>query len=178
MQGSATELVSSTSMEEATQVTERTVDSEELAGLIRAAVQEGNTISFNAPGSSMIPFVQSGDKVFIAPVAKAAIRRGDVLAFVRPNDHRLLIHRVIRIDGGEFFMKGDNVPGEGDGWISFSDVLGRVAHVEQNGKDRDFGLGSGRLLIAQFSRWKILVRLLNFLRRIKRGLERLDSARG
>lgn len=177
VQGSAAEL-GITPMDDAAKLEERTVNSDELANLIRDAVSKEKIISFNAPGNSMAPFIHSGDKIFVAPVAEASIRTGDVLVFVQPDTGRLLAHRVIRITDGQYYPKGDNVRGEGDGWISFTDVLGRVIRVQRNGNERQLGLGPEKLLISLLSRGKILVPMLNFFRRIKWGFKRLISARG
>lgn len=165
-------------MDDLAHVNERSVDSEELASLIRAVTVDRNSICFNAPGRSMAPFIQSGDKIFVAPVANGSIRAGDVLAFVHPESGRVLAHRVIRITDGQYFAKGDNVSGEGDGWISFEDILGRVIRILREGKDIHLGLGVEGKLIALLSRWKILVPFVNLLRRIKWGFKRLISARG
>ena len=172
MPGSTVEL-EPMNMEQVIDDSEHLIDSEELADLIRAAVANENTICFNAPGRSMAPFIQSGDRIFISLVSKASIRAGDVLAFVHPNTGRVLAHRVVRITGGQFFTKGDNVRGEGDGWICFTDVLGRVIRLQRNGSELRLGLGPEKLLIAQLSRGKILVSLINFLQRIKWGMKRL-----
>ena len=159
-------------MDDAAKLEERTVNSDELANLIRDAVSKEKIISFNAPGNSMAPFIHSGDKIFVAPVAEASIRTGDVLVFVQPDIGRLLAHRVIRIKNRHYFPKGDNVSRKGDGWISFSDVLGRVIRVQRIGNERHLGLGQEKLLISLLSRGKILVPMLNIFRRIKRGFRR------
>jgi len=165
-------------MDDAAKMDQRTVNSDELANLIRDTVTKRKILSFNAPGSSMAPFIHSGDKIFVAPVAQVSIRTGDVLAFVHPDTGRVLAHRVVRITGGHFFTKGDNIRGEGDGWISIAHVLGRVIRVQRNGNERRLGLGQERLLISLLSRGKILVPMLNFLRRIKWGFIKFFSARG
>lgn len=160
-------------MDDAAKMDQRTVNSDELANLIRDTVTKRKILSFNAPGSSMAPFIHSGDKIFVAPVAQVSIRTGDVLAFVHPDNGRVLAHRVVRITDGQFFAKGDNVSGGGDGWFSFADVLGRVVRIQRNGKERRFGFGLEKLLIALLSRRNILAPVFNFLRRIKRCSKRL-----
>jgi len=123
----------------------------------------------------MSPLIRSGDKIFVAPVDKGAIHLGDVLAFTHPENGRVLAHRVVRISEGRYFCKGDNVSAGGDGWVSVEDVLGRVTRVERDGREHHMGLGAEKWLIALLSRGNSLVPLLNFLRRIKRGIKRLFS---
>ncbi len=160
------------------QISERVVDSIELADLLRASMADGNTVCFNAPGKSMEPFIRSGDTIFVAPIGKRSIQTGEVIAFVHPENGRVLAHRAVRIAKGRFYSKGDNTSALGDGWIGFEDVLGRVVRVQRHGKDHHLGLGREKWLIARLSRGNKLVPLLNFLRRIKWGIKRLFSARG
>lgn len=160
---------------DAPQITIRAVDSTELADLLRASMADGNTVCFNAPGKSMGPFIRSRDTIFVAPVVKDTIRMGDVIAFVHPESGRVLAHRAVRIAKGRFYSKGDNASLEGDGWIAFEDVLGRVVRVQRHEKEIRLGLGPERWLIAQLSRTNKLVPMLNFLRRIKWGIKRLFS---
>jgi len=164
-------------MDDLAHVNERSVDSEELANLIRAATADGNSICFNAPGRSMAPFIQSGDKIFVAPAAKGLLQAGDVVAFVHPESGRVLAHRVVKISEGSFLCRGDNVSAGGDGWIAFEDVLGRVVRVQREGKETRLGLGVERLLIGLFSRWKILVPTIDILRRLKWGFRRIIGRR-
>ena len=157
------------------QVTQYQLNSEELAALLRAAIGDGYTASFNAPGSSMLPFIHSDDKIFVSSVAEKSIRTGDILAFVLALDGRVIAHRVVKIIDKRFLCKGDNVALHDDGWIAFEDVLGRVEKVERNGKPVRFGMGHEKKLIAHLSFKKWLVPVLNVFREIKWGVIGLFS---
>lgn len=157
------------------QVTQYQLNSEELAALLRAAIGDGYTASLNAPGSSMMPFIHSGDKIFVSFVAEKSIRIGDILAFVLALDGRVIAHRVVKIADNRLLCKGDNVALHDDGWITFEDVLGRVVRVEREGEPVRFGMGNEKKLIAYLSVKKWLVPLLNVLRRVKWGIIRLFS---
>ncbi len=163
---------------EPAKIEQHTVDSDELAILIKAFTVGGNAISFYAPGGSMHPFIRSGDKIVISPVAAHLIRTGDVLTFVHNPDGRVLAHRVIKIEEEKFLCKGDNSAYQADGWIGFDDVLGRVERVRRDGKEIRLGLGLEKSVIALLSHWNILVPFVNFLRRIKLGFKRLFPTRG
>lgn len=160
-------------MDHPTEIAQHTLNSEDLASLIRCATELGNAICFNAPGKSMSPLIRSGDKILVAPVNKGAIHLGDVLAFTHPENGRVLAHRVVRISEGRYFCKADNVSSGGDGWISVEDVLGRVTRVERDGREHHLGLGAEKWLIALLSRGEKLVPLLNSLRKIKWGFKRV-----
>ncbi len=146
------------------------LDSEELAALIRAAIEEGYVASFNAPGSSMMPFIRSEDKIFVAPVDYESIHIGDVIAFVQVGNGHVLAHRVVQLKSNRILCKGDNIANSFDGWILCEDVLGRVTKVQREGKTVHFGLGIGKKWIAFLSRKKWLVPLINILRRVKWGI--------
>lgn len=156
-------------------VSEYNLNSEELAALLRVVIEDGFTASLNAPGSSMIPFIRSEDKIFVSPVEEKPIRIGDILAFIHAIDGRVIAHRVVRIAGDRFLCKGDNVTNLVDGWISIEDVLGRVIRVQRDGKPVRFGLGIERKLIAFLSLKTWLVPLIDLLRRVKGGIARFFS---
>lgn len=162
---------------EPAKIEQHAVDCDELAILIRAATVGGNAISFNAPGGSMHPFIHSGDKIVISPIDARSIRTGDVLTFVHNPRGRVMAHRVIKIETDKFLCKGDNSAYQADGLIGFDDVLGRVERVLRDGKAIRLGLGPEKMVIALLSRWKILVPIFDFRRRIKRRIKRLISAR-
>lgn len=146
------------------------VNSDQLAALIHSLVDDGHTISLNAPGGSMMPFIRSGDKIFISPVDNNTIRSGDILVFLRRSDERVIAHRVVKTSSGRFLGKGDNVEEQNDGWVLFGDVLGRVEQVQREGRSVWLGVSMGNKLIAWLSRKNILVWLINFLRSVKWGL--------
>ena len=148
-------------------VTQYQLNPEELAALIRAAIQEGLIASFKAPGNSMNPFICSGDKIFVAPVEQHSIHVGDVIVFVQVGNGHVLAHRVVQIKSNRILCKGDNVAKSCDGWVLFEEVLGRVIKVQREGKPVRFGLGIGKKWIAFLSRKKWLVPLINFLRKVK-----------
>ncbi|MDD2521201.1 MAG: S26 family signal peptidase [Anaerolineaceae bacterium] len=156
----------------APKVAEYKLDSVELATLLRAAIDAGYSASFNAPGNSMLPFIHSGDKIFVAPLGKSSIRLGDVLVFIQPDSGHVLAHRVVKLKADRILCKGDNVANLFDGWVFFEDVLGRVVKVQREGKPIQFGLGFEKQFIASLSRKQLLAPLLNFLRKVKIGVVR------
>ena len=126
---------------------------------------EGLSVEIPVTGSSMAPFVRSGDVLRLAPLVAPACR-GDVVAFPRP-DGRMVVHRVVAAAGDRLLTRGDAVP-QADGWIAAAALAGRVVSVERRGRATRWGLGPGALLIAWLSRrglfapamrpWRWLVR--------------------
>ncbi|MCD4750158.1 MAG: S24/S26 family peptidase [Thermoanaerobaculales bacterium] len=102
--------------------------------VLRALLNDGQTVRFEAPGRSMLPTIHDGDSLVVAPVDPASISRGDVIVVEGPNCVRA--HRVVGEGGrssGTFLLRGDALLLR-DAPVSPERVLGRVAGVERNGR--------------------------------------------
>ena len=78
---------------------------------IESLLAAGRTIQMRPQGTSMYPMVADpADEAVIAPVDVARLKRGDVVVYRRdPNAGGLLVmHRIYRRNGEEFYMVGDN----------------------------------------------------------------------
>ena len=78
---------------------------------IESLLAAGRTIQMRPQGTSMYPmFADPADEAVIAPVDVARLKRGDVVVYRRdPNAGGLLVmHRIYRRNGEEFYMVGDN----------------------------------------------------------------------
>ena len=78
---------------------------------IEALLKAGNTIRMRPQGTSMYPmFADLLDEAVIAPVDVRKLKRGDVVVYRRdPQAGGLLVmHRICRRKGDEFYMVGDN----------------------------------------------------------------------
>lgn len=142
---------------------EARISGETLRGLLVDVLARGASFRFRALGFSMSPFIRDGDVLTVAPLAGAP-RRGDVAAFVRPEDGKLTVHRVVGRKLGAFILKGDNersrdlVPNVG--------LLGLVVRIERRGREVKAGRAKARL-VAAFSRSRLLPFLYQAGRRIK-----------
>jgi len=116
--------------------------------LMAAVLDKGVPFRFQASGSSMSPFIRDGDVLTIAP---ARVRLGDVVGFVSPRGGKLVVHRVVCISRGGYFIKGDNAS-ESDVHVPPPKILGRVVRVEHRGNRVPLGLGIERVAIAFLSR--------------------------
>jgi signal peptidase I len=85
-------------------------------------------------GPSMLPFLQPGDEMWVAP-RPAKLRRGDVVVLMTPSG--LLVHRLLRAEPWsqpqQLWTHGDNnrLP---DPAASAEDLLGRVLTVRRRGR--------------------------------------------
>ncbi len=121
-----------------------------LREFLAAVLDRGVPFRFTARGVSMYPFVRDGDLVTVAPLRARGPREGDVVA-VRGREDRLIVHRLVATECGEYETRGDNCP-ESDGRVSGDAVLGIVTRVERAGRPVRFGAGPVGEAIARLSR--------------------------
>ncbi len=97
-------------------------------------------------GSSMLPFIQDGDRVLVAH-GHTGVRRGDVVVFRR--EGQMVAHRVIRTHGSDasptFVTKGDNAP-QFDPPLSADEIVGRVLAIERDARHTSLDTAAWRVL--------------------------------
>jgi signal peptidase I len=112
------------------------VDQEIFEQAAENILKSGNILRFRANGNSMVPSIRDGEYVLIEPVDFSKIRKGDIL-FCRNNDDKLVAHTVIQVnfqeDKEKVLLKGDN-SFHSDGWLSSSQILGKLTQVERRGR--------------------------------------------
>ena len=104
--------------------------------VLRALLDDGLTVRFEAGGRSMLPTIRDGDTLVVEPVDPASISRGDVIVVGGPWSVRA--HRVVGESdrsSGTFILRGDALQAP-DAPVSPERILGRVAGVERNGRQR------------------------------------------
>jgi hypothetical protein len=116
--------------------------SRELMPVIQAALGRGQNVRLTVNGASMLPFIHDGDTVELEP-ALSPPKPGD-LVLTRTSGERYVLHRVTRIDGGKFWLRGD-AQYRCEGPISFSNIVGRVIVSERAGRSRAHDRGVWRL---------------------------------
>jgi len=126
-----------------------------LLALARAVLERGASFRFRAVGTSMVPFIRSGDVLTLSPLRGRQPRVGDVIAFVHPVTGRMAVHRVVCARQAAYLLRGDAVL-EPDGWIRLEDILGRVTRIERDGRRVRLGLGVERFGIAWLRRHEAL----------------------
>jgi len=151
--------MSNQSQEFVPRIEDRSLSMPALVELLRAVLDRGAQFRFEAPGFSMSPFIQDGDTITVAPLAGASPRRGDMVAFLRPDSGKVVVHRVVGKQDGAFLIQGDNAE-ETDGPVLAASILGRVTEVKRDGSPIRLGLGPERYIIAGLSRWGLLRPLL------------------
>jgi len=142
-----------------------------LVGLLRAVLEKGKPFRFEATGGSMSPFMRDGDVITVSPLSGTSPRLGDVVAFIRLENGKLVVHRLVGKRDGCYLIRGDSAPDNAD-LIPRASVLGRVTKVERDGKRLYLGLGPERYLIAFLARrgllWPLLLPVLWLVRPVVR----------
>ena len=126
-----------------------------ISELIRATVSKKASFRFKVKGFSMTPFIKDDDVVTISPLSGASMMLGAPVAFVKDDERKLAIHRVVGKAGSRYLIKGDSCP-EADGLIKPASILGYVSKIERSGRNIRFGLGRERIVIAYLSRRNVL----------------------
>ena len=102
--------------------------------VLRALLDDGLSVRFEAGGRSMLPTIRDGDTLVVEPVDPASISRGDVIVVGGPFSVRA--HRVVSFadhGSGSIILRGDALLAP-DAPVSPERILGRVAGVERNGR--------------------------------------------
>lgn len=108
------------------------------------------TVEICMSGSSMSPAIKDGDLVTIEPIPDGRINQGDIILYQSRFD-TAVIHRVVRIERSSndrtVITRGDAAT-QNDLAIPFTQILGRVKHIERAGERI-------RMIqpMSKFSRW-------------------------
>ena len=103
--------------------------------VILAALGRRQHVRLTVTGSSMFPFIRGGDTVEIEPLHLPPVVGDLILARCPPTPagERYVLHRVIRVAGGEYFLRGD-AQRDWEGPFSRGDLLGRATRVFRRGR--------------------------------------------
>jgi signal peptidase I len=91
-------------------------------------------------GQSMKGTFCPGDCLRVAPVPLADVRPGDVVVYRGANHHREpedaeeLVHRIVALAPAGLVARGDNNPSADTTLVTADSLVGRVTHVEHDGK--------------------------------------------
>lgn len=119
-------------------------------------------------GSSMLGTFRPGDYLTLESVPINDIRPGDVVVY-RGLDHEgepgEVVHRVVAVAPGGLVARGDSNPRADEILVTADNLLGRVTHVERDGRarrvrGRRWGLLRARVLRAWCHVWRRAWRLI------------------
>jgi signal peptidase I len=134
------------------------LNGEACVDIIISALAKKVCLRLQVKGFSMSPFIQDGDIITLSPLPGGSIGLGRSIAYIRPCDKKLVIHRLVRTYKGPpeiFFTQGDSAA-HPDSPITRIDMLAVVRKVERGGRTVLLGTGPECRAIAYASRLKIL----------------------
>jgi hypothetical protein len=137
---------------------------EVLVDLMKDVFARGGQFKFRAKGASMWPFIRDGDVLTLVPWEGCNRAIGRVVAWFNPQTQKLIVHRILAVNGNFYLIKGDNSVTQTDGWISREQIISAVARVERKGRQARLGLGIEGGLIAYLSKIGLLTRIISRLR--------------
>ncbi len=157
---------------------EISLGSEKLIEIIRLVLGKNLPFRFRVKGYSMLPFIRDEDIVTVSPLTQRKVSLGWPVAFVHPENKKLVIHRVVSCSKCGYLIKGDNVFSP-DGRVVQENILGVITQVERKKRKVLFCLGPERVLIAVVSRYLSLIPRLFFIyNRLHPAKRRFLYARG
>ena len=144
-------------------MTEPRAQSAAFAHLACELIASGKGFRFHARGRSMLPSIEDGDVLHVAPASTARLKIGDIVLFKK--DGVLKAHRIVGKDKSKecFITRGD-ASTQTDGMVARGSIIGRIIAVES--KD-------GRLL----STTTVSARVRFFAGELRRRLSDIDVRR-
>ena len=91
------------------------------------ALLTGGKVCSVAPTGSMLPTFDSNSYLVMEAADISAVRVGDIV--VRRDKDRLIVHRVVRIEGGLLVTRGDANSADDPGYVTRSDLVGRITAI-------------------------------------------------
>lgn len=139
----------------------------EVAELIR----QGRTVTLTARGNSMNPFiVDRRDRVVLSPCTDAQLQPGAVVLALT-NDHRYVLHRIVRRQGDELTLLGDGNLHQTER-TDTSRVIGLLTAVIRKGRTYPT---NGAVWLHYSRWWRRLTPVRRWLLAIFRRILRMDN---
>jgi signal peptidase I len=83
-------------------------------------------------GNSMHPVFKPGQMLYVRPLLDEP-SVGDVIVFFDPRQKIHVVHRVIKVENGQIYTRGDNNPTEDQDPVNPQDIIGVVVKADQAG---------------------------------------------
>lgn len=130
--------------------------------IISEQLENGGIASFTIHGTSMLPFLKDRiDKVWITK-PQSKLKKYDVI-FYRLDDHRYILHRIVRVMPDGYICRGDNHT-DNEPLLKKESVIAVVTDYERNGKKKPIN----SLMQVIYSRFWVNTM---FFRKVKRKID-------
>jgi len=84
----------------------------------------GSTIYSATVGTSMEPVFHQGDLALVRPASSYGV--GDIVLYESPILHRPVLHRILVIQDGLYYFKGDHNDFVDPGYVTRNELLGKL----------------------------------------------------
>lgn len=110
----------------------KSIDSQSYLDMLRELAEEGKLVSMAITGSSMSPFlIHQRDSISFSKPGRE-LRKGDMV-FFRRRDGQYVMHRICRVEGGNYYMIGD-AQTVVEGPVGRGQIFALVTKVRRKGK--------------------------------------------
>lgn len=124
-------------------------------------IENGETITITMHGTSMRPMIDNGDMITLKPIESTkSLHNMDVVLF-RYGD-KYLLHRIIKIEGDDFFLKGDSSVNIEK--AKKDDICALLSKIETK---------NGESINCESTQWKIKSRLVLTKKKTKATLKKI-----
>ncbi len=109
------------------------IQQNDLISLSDQILHKGGALSFKAYGSSMTPFIRSGDVISVEPVSENSLTIGTIV-LCKSNQSKIVAHRVVKrhVKNGQIFLslRGDALL-RPDQTVTIDQVMGKITGIQR-----------------------------------------------
>lgn len=103
-----------------------------VASLIEEAFRDNKTFEFPIKGTSMNPFLHTGDLVELKK--SDTFKKNDIILYKR-NDGTFILHRIVKVKDDYFILLGDHQVKK-EFPIYYNQIIGKVISYKKNNKQK------------------------------------------
>ena len=115
---------------------ELSIQQHDIIDLSNQILNKGGKLSFKAHGSSMLPFIKSGDVISLEPVAEKSLTVGTIVLY-KSDQTQMVAHRVVkrRVKNGQIFLsvKGD-AHLHSDQLVTGEQIIGKITEIKRDSR--------------------------------------------
>lgn len=118
---------------------------------VEEELKKQETVAFLTRGASMRPLLRTHKDIVVIAKPSCALSIGDVALYKVKNSEKLVLHRVIGIDNGNYVIRGDNTYVKE--YVEQESVIGVMTGLYRNGKYIDCADSKGYKIYVKLNRF-------------------------
>ena len=145
------------------------IELDKMRTAISEVISSGGEFRLFPRGTSMLPLLrEETDSVVL--VSPEDIKKGDILLYRRDNG-QFVLHRVVKISGGEYFMCGDNQFSVEHG-VRTENILAKTAYFYRGSDKISLSDPAYKKYVKSLKKRRIKNRIRNILSSLKRKIKK------